>query len=91
MDRLVFGTPALNIDLVEATTDISGIEYESFAQVETIGNLTSFVYIPRDTEVSTKKTTTFNIVTVSFSSFLGPANGRRRPVQHIKSYDSHIW
>lgn len=75
MDRLVFGTPALNIDLVEATTDISGIAYDSFAQVETIGNLTSFVYIPRDTEVSTKKTTTpchsfsFNIVTVSFFLF----------------------
>lgn len=90
MDRLNFGTPSLSIDLVKGTTILNGRSID-----QTIGNLDSFTYVPRNTEVSTKKNTAAPChsflfqYTNFFSFFLGEFG--RNLVRSVESYGSHIW
>ncbi|KAF8800185.1 subtilisin-like protease [Phlegmacium glaucopus] len=77
--RLVFGSPALDIDLVDASTTANSVSSGSFAGVNVLGSLMSLDYTPRNNETGTGNPfTVFNITTPTFANMTVIPNGSYR-------------
>ncbi|KAF8800239.1 subtilisin-like protease [Phlegmacium glaucopus] len=67
--RLVFGSPAVDVDLVEAATTTSSVSSGSFAGVNVLGSLQSFDYIPRNNEDLSGAGNPFNPLNITTPTF----------------------